>query len=107
MRSLRRAALPVLVLLLPAAGRAEEQVLHRAHPELADRLSGLRTVGIVAPEVKVYELTASNQPVFRPDWSEQGKEAVTASLEALLKARGSSPGGSSRPPPRGRTSCAR
>jgi hypothetical protein len=91
MRSARRASSLVLVfglLLLPVLGLAGEQAQHRDHPDLLTRLSGLHTVGIVTPELKVYELTASNQPVFRQDWTEQGREAVTEGLEALLQARG-------------------
>jgi hypothetical protein len=88
MPSLRHAVPLALVLLQPAAALALDQGLHRNHTDLAARLSGLRTIGIVAPEMKIYELTASNEPVFRPDWTEQGREAVTAGLEAVLRGRG-------------------
>jgi hypothetical protein len=92
MRSLRQGlVLVVLYVLLPVAGRASEVRQDRVHPDVLARVSELRTVGIVVPEVKVYELTASNEPVFRLDWSEQGKEAVTRSLEAALRARGLEP----------------
>lgn len=91
MRAVRGIAGLALAFVLPATAGAAEQLERRAHPDLAARLSAVRTVGIVDPEVKVFELTASNQPVFRPDWSEQGRSAVTASLEALLRARGLEP----------------
>jgi hypothetical protein len=92
MRSLRQGlVLVVMYVLLPVAGRASEVRQDRVHPDIQSRLSELRTVGIVIPEVKVYEITASNQPVFRPDWSEKGTEAVTRSLEAALRARGLEP----------------
>ena len=88
MRSLRQGlVLLALHALLPMAARASEVRSDRFHPDL----SALRTVGIVTPDVKVFELTASNEPVFRPDWSEQSTEAVTRSLEAVLRARGLEP----------------
>lgn len=88
MPSLRHAVPLALVLVHPAAALALDQGLHRNPTDLPARLSGLRTIGIVAPEMKIYELTASNEPVFRPDWTDQGKEAVTAGLEAVLQGRG-------------------
>ena len=94
MRSPRRPAAPVLAaalaaaLALPAAARAEDARHGRAHPELAARLAAVRTVGLAEPELKIFELTASNQPVFRPDWTDQGRAAVEAGLRQALEIRG-------------------
>lgn len=87
MTSLRRTLLLAL-LSLPAPGRAEDPPRWRAHPDLAARLAAIRTVGLQVPELKAYELTASNQPVFRPDWTDQTRELVAAALEGELRARG-------------------
>jgi hypothetical protein len=81
-------ALSLLVLTVPVVAHAKEQRESREHPDLAARLSTLRTVGIVTPDVKMYELTASNQSVLRPDWSERGIQLVTSSVEAALREHG-------------------
>jgi hypothetical protein len=88
MRLIRSVASLALAVLLPVAASGAEKLDRRAHPDLAARLSGLRKVGIIEPDVKVYELTASNQAVYRPDWSDEGRKAVASSLDALLRARG-------------------
>ncbi|HET9552163.1 MAG TPA: hypothetical protein VFP50_04285 [Anaeromyxobacteraceae bacterium] len=89
MRPLRRIAALLLVLLAPpAATRASDTVTTRAHPEAAARLAAIRTVGLVAPDLKLFELTASNQPVFRPDWTDQGRAVMVAGLTEALRTHG-------------------
>lgn len=78
----------VLVLLLAGPARAVEPANTRTHPDFTKRLASIRTVGLVTPDLKVFELTAGNTPVFRSDWTEQGQEAVLAALEEVLRQRG-------------------
>jgi hypothetical protein len=88
MTSLHRTLLLALALSLPALARSEDLPRWRAHPELAARLAAVRTVGLAVPEVKAFELTASNQAVFRSDWTDQSRELVAAALEEVLRAHG-------------------
>lgn len=78
----------VLLLLLAGFARAEEPSNTRTHPDLTKRLASIQTVGLVVPDLKVFELTAANTPVFRADWTEQGREAVLSALEEILQQRG-------------------
>ncbi len=77
------AALPASALAAPPEARK--------HPEFDARWAAIRTVGVVAPDLKIVQLTAGDTPVFRPDWTEQGKEAVTLALEAALREHGVEP----------------
>ncbi len=61
---------------------------YRARPEFAQTAGAVRTVGLVAPTVKVYELTAGGQTVLKDEWSTQGRKAVTESLQRALAQKG-------------------
>jgi hypothetical protein len=87
MPTFRRASLLVVALALPAAVRATDVRNGRAHPELAARLAGIHRVGVVPPEVKVFELTSGNQPVLNEKWTEGFRKAVTASVANALRSR--------------------
>jgi hypothetical protein len=84
----RAACACVLMVLQAGLARAVEPGTTRTHPELASRLASIKTVGLVAPDLEVFELTAANASVLRPDWTEQGREAVLAALEEVLQQRG-------------------
>lgn len=71
---------------LPAAARAEDRF--RSHPECAARMAALKQVGVVSPVMKLFELTASNDRVFQPEWSDQARDHVLSTVEADLRARG-------------------
>jgi len=79
-----------LALALPAAALAEPPDA-RKHPDFDARWVAIRAVGVVAPNLKIVELTAGDTPVFRPDWTEEAKEAVTSALEAALREHGVEP----------------
>lgn len=85
-RLLRRALAIVLAVGIPVAGGAEESF--RLHPEFQARLAGVKTVGVVAPVLKLYELTAGNNRVYKPDWSDQAATNVARGLESAFRARG-------------------
>lgn len=61
---------------------------YRARPEFAQTATSARTVGLVSPVVKVYELTAGGQTVLKDEWSTQGRKAVTDSLQRALVQKG-------------------
>ncbi len=61
---------------------------YRARPEFAQTAGAVRTVGLVAPTVKVYELTAGGQTVLKDEWSTQGRKAVTESLPRARAQKG-------------------
>jgi hypothetical protein len=65
-------------------------VVHRSTPWLVPllRLATLKTVALLEPQLKVFELTAANQATLRPDWTDQAAASVTGVLEALLRERG-------------------
>lgn len=86
--SLRRIAAPLILMLLPAAVAAEAPAPSRSHPELVARIAHIRTVALVDPEFRMFELTASNQPVFRPDWTDQSRAALIAALTETLREHG-------------------
>lgn len=85
MTSRSRALALALALALPAAATAAPK--HRVHPEFDARMAAVRTVGLVAPEVSSYELTANGTLVPRPDWTDGVRANVAAALEGALRAR--------------------
>lgn len=89
MRRLAPAGLgPALLLLATSACAFGSQTHYRARPEFAQTARAARTVGLVAPVVKVYELTAGGQTVLKDEWSSQGRKAVTDSLKRALAEKG-------------------
>jgi hypothetical protein len=79
-------SLVVAALVVPAAARAEKT--YRVHTEYADRMAAVRTVAIVTPDVKAYEIMRNDQPVFHSAWTDRSRENVSAALEKALQARG-------------------
>lgn len=84
------AASLAVALALPAAALAVPPDV-REHPDFDARWAALRAVGVVTPDLKIVEVTAGDTPVFRPDWTERAKEAVTLALEAALREHGVEP----------------
>jgi hypothetical protein len=60
---------------------------YRAHPDLARRTQGVKTLGIL-PEIKIYELSAGGDTELRDDWSATGRETVLKALAEAFKDRG-------------------
>ncbi|MBI5068189.1 MAG: hypothetical protein HZB56_08100 [Deltaproteobacteria bacterium] len=91
MPSIRPGALLLALALAPPAAAQSEPQGNRLHPAFAARMAAVRTVGIVAPDIKLYELSASNDRVFQPEWSTAARGLVLASAEAAVKRRGLEP----------------
>lgn len=69
-----------------AGARAEEPF--RAHPDLKQRLAAVRTVAVVVPDLRAFEVMRNDQPMFHAAWTDLSRENVTAALERKLQARG-------------------
>ncbi len=84
MSTLLRAAIPLLLVLFPFAQARAQQQDYRAHPEYQTRMASVKTVGVVQPKMRVFELTAGGGRDFKPDWSEQSAQAVGDAIAAAL-----------------------
>jgi len=88
MRRLVPSGLGPAVVLALATSACSFGTHYRARPEFAQTARSVRTVGLVSPVVKVYELTAGGQTVLKDEWSTQGRKAVTDSLQRALAQKG-------------------
>jgi hypothetical protein len=83
---------PILVAaLLGACSSALPGCIHddgEYRRRLAEGLRPVRTVGLVTPLVKVYELDIAGMRVLRDAWSEQGKKNIADALGASLGEKG-------------------
>ena len=61
---------------------------YRAHPELDRRAKVVRVVGLLPPDIKIYELTAGGVTELRDEWSAAGRAAVLQGLNEAFKERG-------------------
>jgi hypothetical protein len=61
---------------------------YRAHPELDRRARTVRVVGLLPPDIKIYELSAGGVTELRDEWSAAGREAVLQGLTEALRDRG-------------------
>jgi hypothetical protein len=61
---------------------------YRAHPDLARRTQGVKILGVLPPDIKIYELSAGGDTELRDDWSAAGREAVLHGLAEVFKDRG-------------------
>jgi hypothetical protein len=73
-------------LAVPAAARAEKA--YRVHPDYAQRMASVRTLAVVTPDVKAWQVMRNDQPVLNAAWTDASRENVAAALERTLQARG-------------------
>jgi len=68
--------------LVPAAGFAAEQEAFRAPPDFRQRIQKVKTIGILKPEMKIFEITSGGVKELRPEWCDEAcglvKNEVTA-----------------------------
>ena len=81
-------ALALLALGTPACFGAGSYAHYRARPEFQKTAAHVRTVGLLPPVVRVYELTAGGQTVLKDEWSAQGRKAVGDALRRALGEKG-------------------
>ena len=88
MNAFFRGAIPLCLLLLwPAPAPAAEQH-YRAHPDYMARMRAVKTIGLVRPAMRLFELTSGGGRTFKPDWSESSAKLVADALAAALAERG-------------------
>ena len=89
-----RSALLALVVLVTTGCVAtpewyrKYQEPYRSHPELTKRTKTVKVVGLLPPDIKIYELSAGGVTDLRDDWSATGREAVLKGLGEAFKERG-------------------
>lgn len=83
-----RRGLPVLIFatifVLPCA---ESEAAPKARPNLASHLGSIHTVGLIQPEIRIYELSAGGMQEQRDDWSAAGKANVTRGILGAFEER--------------------
>ncbi len=83
------AVVVLFALLVPAgAARAADDDLVRTPPDLSQRIREIRTIGILPPDLKLYELSSGGVKELRPDWCKDARESVQAALASELAKRG-------------------
>jgi hypothetical protein len=61
---------------------------HRSHPEIEARARNIKSIGLVSPDIKIYELTSGGTRELRDEWSAVGKENILNTLAKSLKEKG-------------------
>jgi hypothetical protein len=90
MKALARGVVSVfLIVLLPVATWAEEPH-YRVHPDFAARMRSVKTIGLVRPSMRLFELAAGGGRNFKPDWSEKSSTVIGDALAAAITRRGQS-----------------
>lgn len=85
---MRQALFGVFLPLTLLAGCATPMAPHRAHPQLEDKARAIKTVALMPPDVKVYQLSAGNVRELMDEWSERGKRNVADGVAAALAEAG-------------------
>ncbi len=65
----------------------ESSAAPKARPDLASHLSSIRTVGLIQPEIRIYEFSAGGMREQRDDWSDTGKANVSQGILGAFKER--------------------
>jgi hypothetical protein len=78
----------VIAVVLGSVTEARAAESYRVHPEYKQRMAAVRSVVVVVPDLKAYELMRNDQPIFQAEWTDRSKENVFAALEGQLKERG-------------------
>jgi len=76
------ALLFLTVLLVPATAIAAEQETFRAPPDFPQRMRKVKTIGILKPEVKVFEITSGGVKELRPEWCDEACGLVKSGIAA-------------------------
>lgn len=70
----------LILVLLSAFPCTDSEAAPRARPDLAGRLESIRTIGLIPPEIRIYELSAGGMQEERDDWSVAGKANMTRGI---------------------------
>lgn len=66
-----------LLVCLPGVALADFFV---THAEMAARMETIKTIGLLPPEIRIYELSAGGISELKEDWTALGKENVTRAM---------------------------
>jgi len=87
--AIRRSALLFLLALLslpvPAPGLAAERETFRAPPDFPQRMRNVRTIGILKPDVKIFEITSGGVKELRPEWCDEACGLVKGAVAAEFR----------------------
>lgn len=61
---------------------------YRTRPDAVNRSREIRSVALLSPDVRVYEVSAGGVSDERSEWSAQGKENTARAITEILHARG-------------------
>ncbi len=73
----------VLCLLFVAFGCAP--LTKTAHPEFETRAKDIKTIGLLSPDIKIYQFTAGGIRELKDDWCVKGKENVQRAVIECLR----------------------
>ncbi len=59
----------------------------RTRPDLVSRLASIRTVGLIPPEIRIFEFSAGGMLEQRDDWSSAGKENLARGIVRAFEER--------------------
>ncbi len=79
-------AVILILASVPVIAHAEPRF--RVSSEFTQRMESVRTVVIVTPDIKAYELMRNDQPVFQAAWTDTSKANVAAAIQRALVKRG-------------------
>lgn len=77
----------LLALVLFLTSACAPAVSYRAHPSLPVQAQRIRTVALLPPEVKVYQIDAGGIREEFAEWSDQARKNIISALESELRAR--------------------
>lgn len=60
-------------------------ITYRAHPQFEMRAKDIKTIGLLSPDIKIYEFTAGGVRELKDDWCVKGKENVQRAMIECLR----------------------
>ena len=68
-------------------GVAEAFSTKMSRSDISSRLPGIHAIGMLSPDIRIYEFSAGGVREYKEDWSAKGKENVTKSLQESFGGR--------------------
>jgi hypothetical protein len=86
---MRRIGFPLVALfaflLIAGALHAAEEESFRAPPQFAERMKNIRTIAMLRPDIKIFEISSGGVKELRQEWCDEGCEKVQAAFVAELQ----------------------
>ena len=74
----------VIFLVFTAVAGYSDDVSYRLHPDIVSRAQDIKIVGIITPEIEVYELGAGNTREFKEDWTSAARDHISKAIINVL-----------------------